>query len=1131
MRQRRYMLAVLLLFPAALWSQTVQMFPDPLNQKIQFISAGHDSTYFLPHRFLVSETVTIQMDSITLIQGKDFNLQPVYGRVHFLALPDSGRTVSISYRYMPVGLNLQYQKWTVADSTEKDSVQQKVIFKPKQQAQKSLYDEGEMLQRSGSIFRGISIGTNQSMRLQSGLRLQVSGKIAANVEVVASLTDQNTPIQPEGNTQTLQEIDKVFVKIKGPGFRTTLGDYVFNVQGNEFGSYTRKLQGMMGILESSRGSVTLAAAASKGEFTTNHFMGQEGNQGPYQLTGTQGLREIIILAGTERVWIDGELMTRGEDNDYTIEYANGQITFTRNRLITEDSRITVDFEYSSQRFQKEIYGGMGEVRFWDERVQLKASFLREADDKDNPLDIILSDSDRERLAMAGDDPDSAVTSGEKYVGENKGAYVKVDSLDTTIYRYLGIEKGDYVVRFSYAGNGKGDYSFQGYGIYRYEGPGQGDYLPISYLPVASSHQLADFAAVVDVGKGIRLSGEMGVSDLDKNTYSSRDDGDNAGLAYQGKLDITKRNIQLFNSHLGEWKLSAQTRKIDNRFRPVGRTTEIEHGRKWGIEEGTSWGENSQEIHAGYYPLKTWSIEGTWGHFQQGGDLTSRRKQFRTELTQPNYPHVRYQTEIIETEATIQDGYWLRHNGEIQGAWWILSPTIQYAGEHRKTEEADTISEGFRYDQWVGKLGLGKGPFTADFSRTVRDDRKYEIGFLQGYSQAFTDRMALTFRSPKGVHTSLMVTRRTRNYSDPEIQDQQAHLADAQIRFTPRSRLVEGSLNYKYSSVQMSQTVRDTVRVGQGLGNYRYDEDLDELVPDPDGDILLRTIQTGTFIPVNDLKLGFEFTIDGRRSKSKKGFLKKIFSRFRTRSQVRIERRDSERDFGKVNRAAFYPKWGRDSTMVTGLFLFHNNLEYIASSGFSVRLRYRMNDSENHQMAQDGLLRRIREWNLRLKGGAIKKTGILLEVKRRTESKDHTIRVTSNREICTYSGTLDFSYRPKQVIEIAVKSKFQQSKNTAPEPVQEATSFFVLPRFGYSFKGKGNLRAELEWGIVRAKSDGVTLPYEMLGGDQPGKTFRWTLLLTYRLSGHIMATINYRGRNEPWRDGVFQTGQVEVRAFF
>ena len=127
--------------------------------------------------------------------------------------------------------------------------------------------------------------------------------------------------------------------------------------------------------------------------------------------------------------------------------------------------------------------------------------------------------------------------------------------------------------------------------------------------------------------------------------------------------------------------------------------------------------------------------------------------------------------------------------------------------------------------------------------------------------------------------------------------------------------------------------------------------------------------------------------------------------------------------------------------------------------------------------------------------------------------------------------MEMSYRPQQKIEVALKTKFRTAQDRYPDPITKATSFFLFPRFGYSFQGRGHLRAELEIGEVRSDPSNRTLPYEMLGGDQSGRTLRWTVLLTYQVTGHVMVTMNYRGRQEPWRDKLYQSGQVEVRAFF
>jgi hypothetical protein len=90
---------------------------------------------------------------------------------------------------------------------------------------------------------------------------------------------------------------------------------------------------------------------------------------------------------------------------------------------------------------------------------------------------------------------------------------------------------------------------------------------------------------------------------------------------------------------------------------------------------------------------------------------------------------------------------------------------------------------------------------------------------------------------------------------------------------------------------------------------------------------------------------------------------------------------------------------------------------------------------------------------------------------------------------------------------------------------------MAPRISLAFLGRGQLRSEWDFGRVKSEPGGMNLPYEMLDGEQTGNTFRWTLLSTYRLSGHMQATLSYRARREPWRDRILQVGQVEIRAFF
>ncbi len=140
----------------------------------------------------------------------------LYGRA------EPGATLAVTYRVIRFDLRQVYRH---KDRVNISKAQRSDPFKYEPSASNPFSQAYDGINFNGNISRSIGFGNNQDLVVNSNLNLQLAGTLNNDIDLLAAISDENNPIQPEGNTQQLQDFDRVFIQLsKGP-HKLTVGDF------------------------------------------------------------------------------------------------------------------------------------------------------------------------------------------------------------------------------------------------------------------------------------------------------------------------------------------------------------------------------------------------------------------------------------------------------------------------------------------------------------------------------------------------------------------------------------------------------------------------------------------------------------------------------------------------------------------------------------------------------------------------------------------------------------------------------------------------------------------------------------------------------------------------------------------
>ena len=1084
--------------------------------------------------------------------------------------------LKIDYDVFPYTIRDEYSNFNIileTDSLTGDTVQ---VATQKKDFIGSIF-EGTDLEKSGSLFRGVSIGSNQDLSLNSGFRLQLNGKLSSDFEINAALTDENSPIQPEGNTEKLQELDKVFIELKNKNFVGTLGDINVDIINTEFTNFKRKIQGGKIYGDYGTGNIFFSGAVQSGKFNTNTFNGQDNNQGPYILIGRDNEINILVLAGTEKVYLDGNLLIRGEQSDYIIDYGVGTVTFTNKILITSNSRIIVDFEYTDRKYSRTILTGANQLKLMGNKLSVGVSFVGQNDNQDKTVDFTLTPEDKEILANAGDNRFKAVKSGVIYVGKDSvtgiglGLYVKADTIfnkqNINYYKYLpGDSNAVYQVLFSFVGQGYGSYVQQSSFQYNFAGPGLGIYDTIIFIPVPGSNQLADININYQSSsrKEFTFNVESALSVLDANKFSNLDDNNNSGLAFLATAGVNKYNFKLLGVKLNALEFSLRQKVVNRLFVPLDRYNPVEFYREYDIQDTSKQTEDLKEANLRIMPSQNFSVSGLFGQLKRGTYFNSLRTTANISYKKlsPGMPEGEYGIEIINADNSLINtkSRWLRMFASAGYQKFFgglnfdnpnLQLTLSYKQENREnkinTDSSETLLSGsFSYYEIIPRFMINNFYNLELFTEFgFRNDNAPVNGLMSNESDAFTQSYGLGYRGISWLTTLFNLTFRNKKYS-PEFTsdnntDSKTLLVNWQTRIDPFNSALQTDLNYNVTSERQSKKEKDFVEVRTGEGNYIYlgdlngnglkDENEFQLTPFNDGNYIRIFRESTQLFPVTGLTASIRLNIKPSRFFTTGGsdFLSELVRNVSFETYVRTE--ESSRDPNTDNIYFLnFQTFQNDSNTLFGTQLFQQDINFFEFNPlYSLKLRYIEQNTFN-QFVSGNERYYSNQKLITLKLGLTKDLTTFIEYQNRTDRNEAPENSVRNRDINSDIFSTDFSYRPVQEIESGLQFLFTRAIDNFPFVPTQADINQQILRFIYSFTLQGRLRLEMERDEVRISNSFINYPYELTNGKSAGKGFIWRAFLDYNISKNIQGTLNYDGRVEGGR-GVVHTGRAEIKAFF
>ncbi len=1115
-----------------------------LSLLIQGASAQYKTKLLFPgESCLILDTLVIRptsIQAINLANNTKVNFQFLSGSNSFFRLCCINDTIRITYEVFDFKVRNQKYDW---QTTKPD----KFTFTTIQPKKSENYTD--QIQKFGSISRSISAGNQQNIGAQSALNLQLKGKIANRFQLVASISDNQLPIQASGTTQQVQEIDQVFIQLTDANSKWIAGDFAIATQSNYFMKFNKRGLGLYVNTTETMGRKNLktetSVSISKGKFNRLTIQGLEGVQGPYRLEGSNGERFVTVLAGTEVVYIDGKKLIRGLDEDYAIDYNTAEIVFTSKQRITKDKRIVVEFQYVDRQYFRPLITQQTEYTF-GENGKLYTQLFLEADIKNQPISQSLSLSERETLSNAGNSLLNTFISSIDSVGfdANQIRYIMTDSLgiDSVLIYSSNSFLAHYTAVFTFVGVGNGNYvesAISPFGkVYKWVAPiagiPQGSYEPIRKLTPPNRQ----FMWVLGIKNerefqnwNVKFRTEGAFTQNDVNTFS--DVGNQINLGGAGLLEGKLVKETQVGNHQIEWK----SEYLSPHFKRIERFREVEFERNWNILNLPilNLSQLNAQLGYGYQSKKHGNVFMQLGMLDLGSSYFGKKVIYKQNLNVGKHLHMIADAWALQTQGLVESTF-LRQKLHI-----YREGSKVVAGFKDEQEYNNTNLESNAYAFFDGELYLRSQDTTSQMVKFFvrnRTDQRILNQQLNPLASAWNGGLELKKRTKSGTQINLILNQRNLKILDSTSALTPLNTTLGRIEFrTASQKLIQFNLFYETGSglAPVQAYVYAEVPMGQGAYVWNdYNEngikELEEFEVSAfsyEANYIRIPIQTTAYQNVFNSSLTASLNIQFSNKKNwKNEVLKKLIRPWSISLQNRSDSKTNNAEYRLYPMAIFSDSiWlGYTNSQRGGIYFNRGNPLYSADLIFS--------RNENKSQLLSGFEgKEDRSGQLTTRTTMKSLWNVLLTL-------DYGKKIAASNFLTVRNYVYDFMsvkpaviFQPNMKKQVGLNTEYGRKRGGTSETSFESQSVSLSGLIQWEISEGQLFKTEVKWTSINVAGElSGSLLYDALNGLQVGNNMQYQVDWRKFINKNLQLSLQYNGRKSEARPMV-HAGSMSLRMLF